>query len=400
MGKMENMEVTTPQERPPITKGQIIFAHTFLVYQQLSSITVYTLGKIIMAQGLAASALVVMRLGVATPFMLVASYYATRRFFPEKRFILWMILSGLLSVVFTQALLSFGLTRTTSANTSIINAPCTPLFTTAISIIRGTDKLNVSKALGFTVSIVGALILLEIENFTFEGKAIGNLMVIASAFASSCNTHVQRKMLDEGAHPIELIAHTTLYGLLGFIAVFAHVGLFHADSWNISTISMIEIILIGVFGTAIPWTGGTYALKNTTPMIVSMYVVLQPPVAAFIGLLLGERYTWHQAVGSILILLGLFFVIANEQAKVVVTAIFNRVVGKNNKKFQRLVQEGESEGDEESVPPTELVTLKISIGQDGASTGVETEDGIVYTFDDQPTNDNMLLENEKREAAP
>jgi len=188
-------------------------------------------------------------------------------------------------------------------------------------------------------------------------------------------------------------------GCLGLLLFFSHVGLFHADSWNISTISMIEIILIGAFGTAVPWTGGTYALKNTTPMIVSMYVVLQPPVAAFIGLWLGERYTWHQAVGSVLILLGLFFVIANEHAKVVATAIFNRVVGNKNKKFQRLTEEGETEGDEESMPSTELSTLKINISQDGSSTGIETEEGIVYTFDDQPTNDNMLLVNERQEAA-
>jgi len=133
-------------------------------------------------------------------------------------------------------------------------------------------------------------------------------------------------------------------------------------------------------------------------MTVGIYVVLQPPLSALLGLFLGEQYTWHQAVGSVLVLSGLLFVNANAQVKKLLIKIYYGVLGREppDKDFE-ILNSSESEsseiGDEKSV---EMSDVTVSVLKDGASvisgTGEESEqEGVsVYTFKEKATNDIVI----------
>jgi drug/metabolite transporter (DMT)-like permease len=61
---------------------------------------------------------------------------------------------------------------------AIISAPSSPIFTMLFSALRGTDKITKVKVIGTALAVVGALILLRVENFTFEGKSVGMYIII------------------------------------------------------------------------------------------------------------------------------------------------------------------------------------------------------------------------------
>lgn len=63
-------------------------------------------------------------------------------------------------------------------------------------------EMNVYKGLGFLSSVAGALILLEVENFEFQGKTIGNLMIVGSSVCSAFNSLIQKSLLNSGIHPL------------------------------------------------------------------------------------------------------------------------------------------------------------------------------------------------------
>jgi len=370
--------------RPPVRNKDIAAAHVFLLLQQCTIVALYFLGKQVIGDGLAAAAYVTTRLSLALPFFIVSTYWATKRLLPEKKYLPLLALSGVLSIVATQALQAYGLSRTTATNASIISAPCTPLFTTALSVIRGTDKMSVSKAVGFVLAVAGALILLQIENFSFEGKELGNLLIVLMSLCSAANTLVQRKLLDDGMHPLAVITHATFFGLVAFIAVFSHMGLFHADNWVVPTSSWIKLLIIAIVCTAIPWNLATVALKHTSPLTVSIYVVLQPPIAAILGIFLGEEYTWHQGVGTVLVLAGLAFVNFSSLL-VAARTYFERKVLHAENQFHPLKSEVD---DKEEVELAEMID---------ANTGViaieksQDEKVTTYTFEAKQTN-NIVKE--------
>lgn len=73
-----------------------------------------------------------------------------------------------------------------------------------------------------------------------------------------------------------------------------------------------------IFGTVMCYTFMAYAASKVSATIISLYMTLQPPLTAIFGLIiLDERLSYMQAVGALLIILGLFVAVgsAHQQEK-------------------------------------------------------------------------------------
>eukprot|EP00026_Physarum_polycephalum_P006910 Phypoly_transcript_06963.p1 GENE.Phypoly_transcript_06963~~Phypoly_transcript_06963.p1 ORF type:complete len:475 (+),score=67.53 Phypoly_transcript_06963:172-1596(+) len=305
------------------TRSQVIMAHIFCVAQQFTSVTVYVLGKKIMAT-VDVYHFIFMRLLFVIPFVLVASALFTRRFaafrMPLKTWG-YIVISGVVGIFVSQSLIFVGLDKSTPINASIISAPCTPLFTALFSVLRGIDKMNVPKGLGFLSSIIGALLLLQVWNFEFKGKTMGNLLIVGSAVLNAFNSIVQKHVLNEGHHPLVIQFYVCCVGIVSYIAGYTWFGLFTHESWMIPGNVWVYISIVGVVATALPWCVSIIALKHTSPMTTSVYVVLQPLIAGFVGVvLLGDIPTWIQMIGGALVILGLVLV----NAQPIVQKLFYR----------------------------------------------------------------------------
>jgi len=148
---------------------------------------------------------------------------------------------------------------------------------------------------------------------------------------------------------------------------------------------------MGVVASALPWCVGIIALKNTSPMTTSVYVVLQPPLAAFVGVvLMGEALTGRQVLGSGLVLLGLVFVNANPIVQRVLTLV-RRHIFANSKQFEILsnVEEGSTEIEMKEMK--EGMESTVMVEEDGA--GATVEDEVEYDLGVTGETNDFVIEN-------
>lgn len=330
----------------PSTRSEIISAHIFCVAQQFCAVVVYVLGKEIL-QYVGVSNMVFMRLLFVIPTVIIFASLMTRKASSFKipiRPILWMVLSGIVGLLLAQTLMFTGLDKSTATNTSIISAPCTPLFTSLFSVIRGTDKMNVGKGVGFLSSIAGAMLLLQVWNFQFEGTTLGNLLIVASSVCSAANSLIQKHVLNGGYHPLVVQTYVVISGALMFMVAYTPFGLFDSSNWILTTRTWIYVSVVGIIATGLPWCLGIIALKHTSPMTTSVYVVLQPLIAVLVGFVLkGEVLTWVQMLGSALVLLGLVCVNATPVVERFVKYLAARASTNKSKQFDLLITEEERE---------------------------------------------------------
>lgn len=328
------------------TRNQILMAHIFCVGQQFCSVAVYVIGKKVM-EVVDAHMFVFMRLLFVIPIVLIFAWLLTRKFVSFKvplKPVLFMASSGIIGILISQSLMFAGLDKSTATNTSIISAPCTPLFTALFSVLRGTDKMNVAKGLGFVSSIAGAMLLLQVWNFKFEGTTLGNLLIVGSSLCSAVNALLQKHVLNQGYHPLVVQSYVVTSGALLYTIGYAPFGLFEPHAWILPSSIWMYIAIVGIVATGLPWCLGIIALKHTSPMTTSVYVVLQPLIAGFVGVvIMGEVLTWIQMLGSALVLLGLVFVNATPIVHKIIALVKLRVSGQQSKEFVLLESESESE---------------------------------------------------------
>lgn len=295
----------------PSTQRQIVMAHMFCIFQQFCAVTVYVLGKKIMAY-VNVHLFVFLRLICVIPIVIFSAVLLTRKreaFRVHWRSILLMGGSAIIGILIAQTLTFVGLSHSTPTNTSIISAPCTPLFTALLSVLRGTDKMNKAKALGFLSSVLGALLLLQVWAFEFKGKTLGNLLIVGSAMCSAVNSLLQKHILNKGYHPLVVQTYVCGMGIIGYMGAYSWLGLFESEGWEIPSSIWVYVVIVGVVASGIPWCVGIVALKHTSPMTTSVYVVVQPLIAVLVGvLIMGEAITLVQILGGGLVLLGLVFV--------------------------------------------------------------------------------------------
>jgi len=320
----------------------VVIAHCFLVFNQFSAIFLYSTGKVLM-QDLPFFVFVAARLTVAVPFMITAAFAMKQAKLPSKKGWIYLLASSFIGIAVGQCLLFAGIQRSSAANASIINAPCVPIFTALFSVLRGTDKMTIPKAVGFVFAIMGALVLLEVEHFEMAGKTVGNLLILACTVTSAANCLVQKKALTSYLTPLQFSAYSSVCGYLMFVALWSPFGMLDASNWAPVKDVWFIILFTGVFCTAVTWTLGSYALKETSPMTVTVYNILQPPLSAvFTTLFLDEVFTLREGLGSLAILLGLFMINGETTARLVGHKILV-MAGVRKQDFVVLSQEDDEE---------------------------------------------------------
>lgn len=355
------------------TRSQVLMAHLFCISQQFTSVLVYVLGKKIFAV-VNVHLFVFIRLLFVIPVTIIAAMLFTRKleaFRVHRKILLIIFVSALISILVSQSLMFTGLDRSTPTNASIISAPCTPLFAAVFSVLRGTDKITIPKGLGFLSSVAGALLLLQVWNFEFKGTTLGNLLIVGSSLCSATNLQIQKYILNTGLHPLVLQSYVCSMGVIAWICGYSGFGLFDSVDWVIPAKMWLYISIVGVIATAIPWCVGIVALKHMSPMTTSVYTILQPLIAVFVGVFItGETLTWIQFIGGGLVLLGLVLV----QATPLVKQFYENY--KKKGKFQLLSTEDESEVELSVVGDKDEIEYKLA--QKGETNDFVIADGADY----------------------
>lgn len=219
----------------------------------------------------------------------------------------WVILSGFLGSFIPAFLFAIAETEIDSAITSILNSLVplnTVLFGFAIFKIASTKR----QILGVIIGFIGTSILIlkgaELnpnQNYLFAGY------IIIATCMYALNVNIIKKYLQH-VKPLSIAT-----GNYVAIIIPAIVILSFSDFFKESTImhpdfkmSVVYVVILSFFGTALAKVLFNTLVQISTPVFASSVTYLMPLVALVWGILDGEGFSLMQALGSFIILIGVY----------------------------------------------------------------------------------------------
>lgn len=206
----------------------------------------------------------------------------------------------------------FGVGRTTATISQMLYAGV-PLIAGIFSFMLLKEKIYPRKLLGILIGFIGVLVIVLLpvlgKGVAFNGDLLGNLIIFV-AVCSFALYSVLSKQFQKKYTPLELtmffVLTTTLIQLL-----LAPLDLVQHQNWwgEISLKSILGVAYVGILGTGVYYLIYQYAIKNSTPIIASMILYLQP-IFAFLwaSILLGEKITPEFMLGAVLAFVGVALV--------------------------------------------------------------------------------------------
>ena len=184
-----------------------------------------------------------------------------------------------------------------------------PLITLVMShLLTSDDKFTWIKFLSIFIGFIGIFFILDIGKFNFNDQnyinTIAKIFVILAAFGYMISNIAAYNKL-KSISPITITTFATLFGAIISIPFFIYD--FINYEINLNTTSLVSIIYLGVFPTAIAFHMRYHIVKQSGPVFLSYVAYLIPVFALIWGMIfLSEKIQLSSAIGIILVFIGLF----------------------------------------------------------------------------------------------
>jgi drug/metabolite transporter (DMT)-like permease len=243
----------------------------------------------------------------SSPFLFMAFKHI------NKNLLLKILIVGLLGTGIPVFLFAFSTTKINSSINGIINS-LSPLFTVLTGIYFFNTQFSREKWLGVLLGFLGAFILVVGRyglSLDLSGYAI--LSVIATLCYGTNSNYVKHQFPNVNALHVTSIAMF----MMGFPALI--LGIFIGLPAKVlsapqALYSFSGILFLAVFGTVVAWLIFYKLVQRTNALFAASVTYLIPFVAIGLGVLDGETFVPVQAIGAVLILLGVYFVGKNKKA--------------------------------------------------------------------------------------
>ncbi|MBC8151080.1 MAG: DMT family transporter [Bacteroidetes bacterium] len=194
-----------------------------------------------------------------------------------------LILCGLSGVAINQLCFFNGLALTSPIHASLIMT-VNPIFVLLISAIFLSNKITARKIAGICIGGTGAGLLL-----LFGGQASdvesgasweGDLLVLINAFAYGVYL-VAVKPLMSKYHPLTIISWVFLFGMVFVLPIGMDQVL--DIQWALLERHHFQAIVYVILGTTfLAYLLNIFALNNVSPVVVSIYIYLQPLIVVLL----------------------------------------------------------------------------------------------------------------------
>ncbi|KAF6172364.1 hypothetical protein GIB67_025224 [Kingdonia uniflora] len=298
------------------------------------------LSKLAMDSGMHPFVTVAYRQVFATLFLIPFAYICERKTRPKitPHILFQIFVSSIVGATMNQCLYFLGLKYSTPTIACALNN-LVPAMTFVLAIPFGMETVGIkrrsgqAKVLGTIVCVGGAMLMsfykgslikigesgihwryaehMGASNTSNSGNNfIGPLFVVASCIAGSAWFIIQTKMSETFAAPYTSSALMCLMSSVecGIIGAFADP---HIKAWTLGPkLRLIAAVYCGVVGSALAFCLMSWAIQKRGPLYVSMFNPLLLVIVAVLGwAILDEKIYMGSAMGSVLIIIGLYAVL-------------------------------------------------------------------------------------------
>ena len=217
----------------------------------------------------------------------------------------YIAVTAFLGSFFPAFMFAFAVQKIDSSIVSILNS-LTPLNTLVVGALFFGFSFLRKQFIGVIIGLIGALILIvKGAELNPEQNYLYALLIVFASIGYAFNVNILKNHLNE------LNALTIVTGNFIIIFIPALVVLWWTDFFEITYIeqaksSLLYLVLLSVFGTAMAKTLFNKLIQMTSPIFSSSVTYLIPIVALFWGVLDGERLYFGQFLAGTLILLGVY----------------------------------------------------------------------------------------------
>ncbi|KKK39967.1 multidrug transporter [Mesobacillus campisalis] len=252
--------------------------------------------------------LVVLRFGIAALFLLVILMLSRRKLAIPLRYVPHLIVLGILGVFIHQVLQSTAL-LTIDASSAGWLISLSPIFTVILSILFLHEKMNLTRAAGMIVAVIGVMLVTTTrsgQSFDFSMNLGFSLMIL-----STLNWAVYSILLKKLNIPIPALVVTFYMSVVGFLLTLPFIlrnrgweslPLLDSSEW-----AHLAFLAVFVSGVGYWYWGKAHEVLDASRVSVFLYL---EPLVTFLAaiLLLHEKVFLISAVGGIIIIIGVMIV--------------------------------------------------------------------------------------------
>ncbi len=221
-----------------------------------------------------------------------------------------IMLGGLLGFVISQTLTAWALVYTTPVYFSLI-ATLTPVATMLMAALFIGEKITSMKSFGVVLAILGAALMVFVG--WKSGAGSNDLLGISLAILSVLTWVVYLLITRKVSQKYTAVTQMKWIFLVSSIAVlpfawneFGQTKLYGGQfAWD----AALAMAFIVIFATVMGYFMIPYAMKFLKATTVSIYTNIQPVVASFVAIIVGQDLlTWDKPVAAVLVLVGAYLV--------------------------------------------------------------------------------------------
>ena len=243
-------------------------------------------------------------------FLFSCSYFIFINEKVKSKDVFRLAICGVFGVAINQLFFFEGLNLTTPINASIVMT-INPVLVILMSFLIIKEAITLRKILGILLGLSGASILiLKGGGIDFSSNhQTGNLLVFINAASYGLYLVLVKPLLQK-YHFITVLFYVFGFGLL-YVIPFGHSNLAEVKWGMIPSNIYFEIIFVVVCTTFIAYLLNSLALKQLTPTTVSIYIYLQPILAALFAIFWGvDNLDNQKIIAGVFVFLGVYLVSA------------------------------------------------------------------------------------------
>ena len=248
-------------------------------------------------------------LGAAVVFWIIACFMKPEKV--ERRDLLVIMAGGLLGFVVSQTLTAEALNYTSPVYFSLI-ATLTPVAVMLTAALFIGERITGLKFLGVLLGIGGAVLMVVMGQTLGSGSndLLGISQAILSVLTWAIYMIITRKVTAKYT-PVTQMKYIFLISAIVTVPLawpeLSQQPLFSAATFGWE--GALEMAFIVLMATVLGYFLIPYSMKTLSATTVSIYTNLQPMVASFIAIAIGQdRMTWDKPVAAILVLLSAYIV--------------------------------------------------------------------------------------------
>jgi drug/metabolite transporter (DMT)-like permease len=248
-----------------------------------------------------------------------AIFWVISLFMPRER-VAWRDLlvimgGGLLGFVVSQTLTAWALQFTTPIYYSVI-ATLTPVATMVCAALLIGERITVRGALGVVVGVVGALLMVMVgwRGGTGKNDLLGIGLAVLSLLTWAVYLIITRRVSAKytAVTQMKWVFLVSTIAVLPFSWGDLQTARLFSDGWMWSGVA--EMAFIVVFATVAGYFAIPFALRYLKTTTVSVYTNLQPVVASFVAILIGQDVlTWEKPTALVLVLVSAWVVTGSQR---------------------------------------------------------------------------------------